>query len=138
MRSRRQLAAKVLVYLLETAASIAASERVSPDARRNDDRVRDSPRNPAPRPTRTPPPSLTRPASRDQQPLPVPMTPKACIACAGTGRSSCSSCGGYGYHQVQATRTRHDGTIEYGTDRVPCTNCQGGQAPCISCGGKGY
>lgn len=62
----------------------------------------------------------------------------ACRRCAGLKREECSRCCGQGVHARNTTRTRADGRIEYGTERVACAPCYGvGYVPCTGCGGKG-
>ena len=77
---------------------------------------------------RSPPPARSAP--------PEP-TQRQCGACAGSGRVSCSSCGGYGYHTQSYTRVDWEGNTEYVTDQVPC-GCSGGYSTCGSCGGSGW
>lgn len=61
-----------------------------------------------------------------------------CGRCSGTGKASCSSCGGVGGH----TETRYDydsyGRSVSRRERVSCTSCSGtGYRLCSQCGGTG-
>lgn len=59
-----------------------------------------------------------------------------CTSCSGSGRTTCSSCWGIGYHTQSGSRVNWNGEIEYYTENIPCL-CSGGQVTCGLCGGTG-
>ncbi len=67
------------------------------------------------------------------------MVTNQCMTCYGVGKITCSACIGYGYHNVNGTRTRWDGSVEYYTDQVPCSSfgCIEGKLFCPACRGSG-
>ena len=54
--------------------------------------------------------------------------PKPCIYCSGSGRQTCTGCGGTG-------RVTH---LHSAYQWVSCGRCIQGRASCSSCGGRGY
>ena len=60
-----------------------------------------------------------------------------CSGCCGSGRTTCSSCGGMGGRQVMDYHIDHNGMPNYQPKWESCMSCSGGYVNCSICGGKG-
>ncbi len=66
----------------------------------------------------------------------APETYRQCGTCYGSGRTTCSSCGGMGGHYSSRVSYDYDGNPVYSDEFIPC-GCSGGYTICGGCGGSG-
>ena len=61
---------------------------------------------------------------------------RQCGACAGSGRTTCSACGGTGGRSESRVDYDWEGNPTYNSEWISCS-CAGGQVVCGTCGGSG-
>ncbi|MEZ4886226.1 MAG: hypothetical protein R3E32_15940 [Chitinophagales bacterium] len=66
-----------------------------------------------------------------------PQNYRQCPSCYGSGRTTCSSCGGSGGRSESRVDYDWNNNPIYRTEWVACYSCSGGQSTCSRCGGSG-